>query len=383
MKRNFWFIFLVFGLINATSAQNLSYSERILEFYENQQYAEAAKLIEQNYPDHKPFNILSQLGSLKMLSSDLLSAEHYYLQAMEISPDHPSVLLNLARIKNRRGLTKEARIYYESYVNIDSTSAAAFRALAYLIPPSDTLNLKIKYFAKANQINPTDAEIAMELADLYLANREYQQGLNIINKALEADSTHLYLQASKLKTAYQLELMDEAIKAGTILIENEFFMSYYMNILANIYFNKEDYKSALNVLNKIAEDDKTEYSYSLITRVQMALQNYREAMIAVNRALEKAISEGTADYYRIKGIISENIGDSKGALEAYNKGLQFDQFENHASNHYYIALLNDYKLKNKATAISNYKSFIEKIKDLEKFKNQLDFAKNRLSVLSK
>ena len=380
------FVFLLLTCPILLFAQTPNYSERMLLFYENQQYGEAIKLIEETYPDEKPQKVLSQLGSLYYSQASYLLAEKYLEQALELDTTDKGVLINLARINSRKLQYPKARKYYESFLAIDSSNIAVYKALANLVDPSDTSGSKMKYLKFANKLNPIDPDVAISLSEELSSIIELDSAVKVLDVAIDADSTNLFLIGGQLKLFYSLDNHHGVLKRGQQLIDGKFLNAVYLNMIARSHIYFENYDRALEILAMIKEDKATEFTFSLQSTAFTKLNKFSEALGAIENAIRVSTSESIVSYYRNKGIVLTSLKKSELALKTYNTALQFEHLSDtdvYANVYYSIALLYDYNLSNRKEALKYYGYYLKAAKDPTIRLVQLEFVKNRMADLSK
>lgn len=314
MKKPFllFFLCIIYQLAQAQTANNLD-AEKLLNYYQAQQYAEAAQYLQSVYSDSTDVNKLKQLAYANQMAGKL----------------------------------PEATGFYQKVLKIDSNNFNAYKQLAKLDADLQSTSRK-QYLLNANQLNPQDAEVAAELADLYFKNNQFNKAEETLSPALAVDSANLFLLNAKMPVSMALKKYPDAISAGKKLLgksntpaEHLFFQ------MALCYRGIKDYKTASSYLQK---------------------------------AIREGISQKTASYYGLLGDSYESMNQNKEALEVYKKGLQF---ENNGSLYYNIALLYEDKLNDKKNAISYYSQYLNHIKEPEKQKRHIAFIKNKIEELKR
>ncbi|MGY0038189.1 hypothetical protein [Pedobacter sp. NJ-S-72] len=100
----------------------------------------------------------------------------------------------------------------------------------------------------------------------------------------------------------------------------------------------------------------------------------------MNRSIKESISPYMANYYKILGEVYEKTEQIKMANQSYQKSLDY---ENKGEVYYNLALLNDFKLKNKKAAVKYYQKFLNSKPDLEKYQEVVDYIKQRMVSIAK
>lgn len=287
--------------------------EKLLQYYEAQQYAEAALYLQNFNKDSSDVKKIKQIAYANLMAGNFVEAKEFYLQV----------------------------------IKIDSNDFNAYKQLAKLENDAQRLTKKT-YLLKANQLNTTDAEVAAQLADIYIKNNLFSKADEILKPALNADSANLQLLNIKMPLDMVLKRYKEAIQTGKSLI-------------------KSGKTPAENLLHQMA------ISYREI-------KDYKSATIYLEQAIKEGISPKIASYYGLLGDSYESMKQNKEAIEIYKRGLFF---ENNGSLYYNIALVYEDKLNDKKSAINYYTQYLNSIKDTEKQRRHIAFIKNKIEELKR
>ncbi|WP_113639631.1 tetratricopeptide repeat protein [Nubsella zeaxanthinifaciens] len=357
--------------------QNID-KEKLLELYQSQRYAEAASYLSSIYPSEtSDVKALNQIAYCNMMAGNLVEAEKNYLRINELSPMQLPVLFNLANINSRRGNNKNAIGYLQEIIKIDTTNFNAYKRLADY---TDSVALKIRYLQKANKINPTEADVAYDLASAYKKMELYAPAYSLLKVAIAADTGNLVLQQALLPIANSLKKYNEVTAIGEKLLLNDKNAKVMMDV-AKAYFYLKSYKKALTFYKAIEamdmQNEPTLYFTSLCYR---ELKDYDLAAKYAKLTITEGISRNTAAYYNLLGSIYEENAQLSSAVNAFRKALSFELNKN---SYYRIALLYDLKLKQTKNAITYYQFYLKR-KDLDKDdQTTIDYVKGRLEELTK
>lgn len=377
--KNLYISFLFLLITNFCTAQEaILDKEKLLEFYQSQRYAEAAAYLSSVYPaETSDVKVLGQIAYCNMMAGKLVDAEKNYQKINELQPKQIPVLFSLANINSRRGNNKNAKVYLQEIIALDSTNFNAFKRLADY---TDSLLLKVQYLQKANKLNATEAEVAYDLAASYRKLKLLKPAYDVLKIAIAADSGHLVLQQALLPVANQLNKYSEVVTVGEKLLQN----GADANVLADVakaYFFLKNYKRAITLYQMLEktemQTESTLYYTSLCFR---ELKNYDQAASYAKQTINEGISPNTAAYYNLLGSIYEEKQQFTAASNAYKKGLSYQINKN---SYYRLGLLYDLKLKQSKSALTYYNLYL-KNKDLDKDDEpQVEYIKGRLSELKR
>ncbi|MCT2409251.1 tetratricopeptide repeat protein [Chryseobacterium antibioticum] len=367
--------FLLFSMTNL--AGQLIDKEKLLDYYETQRYAEAAQYLQNIYPeDTKNVKALTQMAYCYMMSGKLPEAEKNYLKVNAIESKNIPVLFSLANINSRRGNTAKSKMYLMEIIELDSLNFSAYKQLAGL---GDTPEVKLKYLRKANSLHTTDPDVAYDLSMVYREQKQYQKAYDILQRAIAADRDNFTLQQAQLPLANQLGKYKEVIETGEKLMKENTDVNV-INEMGQAYFYLKDYQKCATLFKTLEDlgvhNEGTLYFMALSYR---ELKEYNKAAEYAKKTIDEGISDHTALYYTALAGIYEQKNQFSDALEAYKRGLTF----NTSSTIYYrLGLLYDFNLKQPKNAVIYYNLYLKNKPDPEKEKEQISYAKTRITSLT-
>ncbi len=378
MKKWISMCIIVWGCSNIRAQAVSIDKEKLLEYYENQRYADAAKYLENLYPqDTKDVKALTQMAYCNMMAGKLPEAEKNYLKANTAEPNNLPVLFSLANISSRRGNAAKAKTYLTQIMQLDSLNFSACKQLAVY---AETPEARLGYLKKANRLNKTDPDVAYDLSMAYKQQRQFQPAYDVLKTAIEADPENFTLQQAQLPVANLLGKYQEVIDTGKKLTNNNTDVNV-INEMGQAYFYLKDYQMCATLFKTLEDlgvrNEGTLYFMALSYR---ELKNYDLATAYAQKTIEEGISKHTATYYTTLGGIYEAKNQFPEAVAAYKRGLTFD---NSNMINYRLGLLYDLNMKQAKNALSYYNLYLKSKPDQEKEKDQIAYAKTRIAALTK
>jgi len=377
MKNLFLVLIILIGQV--AKAQDVTLDkEKLLELYQNQRYADAASYLQSIYPANTTdVKALSQIAYCNMMAGNLPSAEKNYLTINEVQPNTVPVLFSLASINAKRGNNQKAAGYLLQIIGLDSTSFNAYKRLADL---TDSVENKVLYLKKANQLNATDADVAYDLAIQYRNLKQYDPAYKVLKIAIAADTGNFILQQALLPIANQLKKYNEVITIGLKLLANGADANVIKDVGSAYYF-LNDYKQCLKYYKILeAMDAQNEAILYFMSISYRELKNYEMAATYAKKTIDEGISPNVALYYSLLAGIYEEKQQYTTALNAYQKGLTFS---NYNSIYYRMALLYDLKLNRTKDAIKYYNLYLKSKPNAKVEANQITYTKDRIVELTK
>ena len=359
MKWKILFILLI-SFCDSLFAQsnNKADDSLLLEYYQTQRFLEAADYLKKTYPE--PINnikILSGLAYASQMAGRLPEADGYYQRIYYIDTTNLAALFNLGSINARRGNDTKAIEYYKKILLKDNTNFNVLKQMGTLSQNAGDINAAVSYLHKANKINPTEPDVAYDLANFYLNLKMYKNADTVVNIALQADTGNLLLLFAKAQTVYRMEKYPETIEACNKLIKSGDQINMVINMLGTAYFHLNQYVNSINTF-KILEQNQTanETSYYYTAMSYKALKDQKMAIVYFEKAIKEAISANTDSYYSEIGDSYDQLHQSKKAVNAYQKSLLYGELP---LTYYALANMYDAELKNKPMALQNYRKYIK------------------------
>jgi tetratricopeptide (TPR) repeat protein len=376
MKIGICLCIILLGFNNITAQSAKIDTEKLLEYYETQRYADAAKYLQSIYPgDTQDIKALSQIAYCHMMAGKLPEAERNYIKINTIQPNSLPTLFSLASINSRRGNVTNAKAYLQQIIQLDSLNFNAYKQLATY---ADTPETKLNYLKKASSLNSTDPDVAYDLSLTYSGLKQYQPAYDVLKTAIASDTENFTLQQALLPVANQLAKYPEVIEIGEKLLKNHADVNV-MNDMGQAYFYVKDYQKCVSLYKMLevmgVQNEGTLYFMALSYR---ELKDYNNAAIYAQKTIDEAVSDHTTLYYAALAGIYEAKSQYNDALTAYKRGLTFG-----TSNiiYYRLGLHYDLNLKQPKNAVTYYQMYLKKHPDQEKEKDQIAYAKGRILIL--
>lgn len=369
-------ILLVF--MTASAQQNIKIDDALLlDYYQSQRFAEAADYLKANYAepvkDAKP---LAQLAYTSQMAGRFADAEGYYQRVYNIDSNNISVLFSLGNINLRRGNVLKAEAHYKKILARDTSNFMVYKQLAQISADKSDIAANIVYLQKANKINPAEADVASDLSDRYVSLKFTGQAEKVLNKAIAADPENIVLLLSLMKLTYEQKKWPETVDVCLKLMKNGNESGLVQTRLGVAYYNLKNYACGAETLLQIGKNEQNEFSYYYAAMCFKALKDQNWAITYFNKAIADGISPSIASYYGEIADSNEKTKKYKKAVEAYQKGLQFDAYP---MLYYTLANLYETNLKDKKNAVKYYKKYLAAKPPVDKQKDFIAYAKSRVA----
>lgn len=328
----------------------------LLDYYQNQRFAEAADLLKKTYPEPVTnIKVLSKLAYTSQMAGKLPDAEGYYQRMYNIDSTNNAVLYNLGSINLRRGNNVKAEMYYKILSEKDTTNFLVFKQLGKIAMDKGDFIAMVTYLQKANRINPAEADVASDLSDMYISLKKIELADKVLNAAIAQDPDNIVLLQSLLKLTSAENKYAEEKATCLKLIALGAQSGYVLTKLESAYYNLKEYACSVETFAGIPEANQSETSYYIAALAYKALKDQPLAIENLGKAIEAGISPNISDYYAEMADSYDIKKKYKAAIAAYQKALQFEE---KPIIYYLLATMYDGSLKNKKLAVKYYKKFM-------------------------
>lgn len=380
--KNIVFALLLLCLFKPVFAQQSAAANDavLLDYYQNQRFAEAAELLKKTYPEPvSDIKVLGKLAYTSQMAGKLPDAEGYYQRIYAIDSTSNAVLYSLGSINLRRGNNVKAEMFYKILAQKDSTNFYVFKQLSKICQDRLDRDGAIMYLQKANKLNAYDADVASDLSDIYVNLKQNDLAQIVLNGAISQDPENIVLLQSLLRLSYA-EKKYEVVKNTCLkLIDAGADNGLVLTKLESAYYNLKQYECSIDAFKRIPEISQSETSYYIGALAYKELKDQPQAIENLGKAIEAGISPNISDYYTEIADSYDVRKKYKAAIHSYEKALQFNE---RPIIYYLMATMYDGSLKNKKQAVKYYKKFMS-TRPTGKQQKYVAYAQARATELSR
>lgn len=303
----------------------------------------------------------------------------FYSQLYAIDSLNLTALTNLASLSNQRGMYNSSMDLYKKILSLDSTYIDAYMAIAILFKRKIDILNAFNYLHKANTLQPTNGEVANELAQLCITLKMVNQADTVLAIALENDPNNGNLLLVKAKVMDELKKYSEVIAITKRLMELGEDSQQVWALLAKAYFLSDHHQLAMDTYTEAMQIYETwsELDYYFMAMSCKALGRYEEAFDYIETVIKQAISPNTGYYFAKKADILKNLRKPNEAVASYMRSFQFHDI---AIDYFNLAIIYDQLLHNDSNALKYYNLYLTKDKT-DKEEGYVEYAQNRIENL--
>ena len=357
-------------------------NQRLMDYYQNQQYRQAAVYLRGFYDESRPDRkLMERLGYCYRMAGNDRQAEYFYTRLYQLDSLHIPTLLNLAAINTKRLYYTEAVDFLERVVEIDSTHVAALISLSGLSGQLHGAESQYPYLKRAHGLQPGNADIAYDFADLCMQIEAYGEADTVLREALEIDPGNRSLLLARAKVTNHLKDYKETIRLARQLLDQDYQSTDLLILLSRAYFFEKQYKECIGGYQQIMGDGLKlgEVDLYYLAMAHKAEKQYKEGISVMEQVLEAAISPNTAFYYGSKASLHDLANQPSASVQDYLRSFRFDIIPSH---YYSLALVYDVKLNDPRNALRYYKTYLEQDLPAEE-QRYVEYVKRRIKELER
>lgn len=288
------------------------------------QAAEAITLL-QSASSKKPkeYRPAYYLAEAHAASSDWAKAEAAYRTALEADPKSAEAAVGLARVLVKLNRLDDAATYYQQAAQVDPEFKRALLELAGLYEQAKQPDKAIPIYREF----PDDVGARERLGELLLEGGKAGDAVGELEKAYTQSPTpanRLALATAYLKSKQPLKALPLLEQATAAEPKNFELRMYYGRALRD----QRNFQAAAQqffAATQLKADSKE--AWSELAGALILLENYPQALTALDRAQALSGGENPAHYY-FRAIILDRMKDYKTALPNYQKFLEMSQGKN-------------------------------------------------------
>ena len=289
--------------------------ERVMDFFQDQQYEEALGYLSpvlQADSDNLP--VLNYAGYAYFMNDNVAAAIACYHRMLGVDSNSITALHYLVALLENSDAT-EALDHALRLVQLQPKKAAWWRSAGELLGRNKMPDSAMVYLWRAYLLAPGDVKTVAALGYQLIEVREYRPADSILDLGLAKDSLNIPLLKLRVQSAYFGKNYSDAFGPGEQLLRMNEPAVNSLEWLALSYFNVKLYKDCIRVCEGMQDmglDIEAVYYYE--SRAQAKLGNYVVSDSLLRKALGKAISK-TAEWYY------DDLGDNYESQKEYRRAV--------------------------------------------------------------
>ncbi|MEO8269318.1 MAG: tetratricopeptide repeat protein [Aureliella sp.] len=198
------------------------------------------------------------LGAVSYALSDSRTAEQYWLDALQANPLHVDTHRSLAMIYYDRGAIDHAVQHLKEVARLAPTDARPYRLLGLIHKDYEQYSEAAEFYRQAQSRGLTDAtqqQVSIELAEALIKTRNYQAGLDSLQRAIATPDAQVLLAECLIglgDSEAAAEILDKVLES-----EPDHFAA--LSERAGVYLEQQQATQAIELLQRAVKLKPADY----------------------------------------------------------------------------------------------------------------------------
>ena len=271
-------------------------------------------------------------GNLQLKEEQFSEAEQSFKEALLITPNRPSVLINLARAQIFLQKFEEAKSNLQLALSQEDKNIQGWVNLGLIDSHQFNHEQALFNFTKALQLDSSNYEALTLGSFSALSSKKYEQALDYVDRSLQLFDGNTSAWDLKGTVLHQLNRLDEALQSYDRAIQKDQTNPSYWYNKGNTLRQLGRLEDALKHFNSaiLLKDDYLE-AYLNKANLLHHTKSFDEAIATLNQAI--AIKSDYVDAFVMRAVIFNDMRKYEEAIVDYRHALEIN-------SHYSEVLLN-------------------------------------------
>ena len=362
MRLYYTLTILALLLFISTPAQNVSERGKLLQLYQNEDYAGAIDWllsISSQSTDRIQYN--NDLAYSFFMNDQPGDALELFKQTYQLQPSNVMASIYLARIYSSRKELDSALFFYNNLISFQPINYRFWQKAGLVFYEKNELDSAAYYLSKAYSINPRSGSTTIQLADTYIKQKTMLKADSLLKKFLSVDSSVKEVIAKRIDLSYKLADYASVIKWGEKLWNDSIDITLPYISLAWSYLAIDSIDKCISLTEWLMGKNKASQSLNYCAALAYSKKkNFDKSNMLLDECLKQSIHDDAVLYFNAKSDNYESLKQYQRAIQYYDTSYYIFQSP---LDLYYTGRLYDKYFNNKTKASFYYKQFINKRKN--------------------
>jgi tetratricopeptide (TPR) repeat protein len=285
------------------------------------------------------------------------SAASAFRRVLEARPDDRATRQALAEVYRRSRQWAEARRQYTRLVRRDSTNGTWWARLANCEVQLGEIGAAIPHFARAHELLPQSADIALTLSRYYRATLRMDEARGVVDTTLTHRPSDPRLWRRRADLAYEQDRFDRARRAYEQAIATGDSSATPYRRVGMIAVREQRYRDALSALRESVQKDSSHTRTTLYLGIAyLRLDSLQRAATYLQRTIDEEAKGPITEALIQTGTVNSRRGDVEAAVDAYRLALRLRPARTDV--YFQLATTYDEYYREKETAARYYHRFL-------------------------
>ena len=314
------------------------------------------------------------LSALKL--GQLPEARRLFIQLESKDSSNVTALRQLASIYEQDENIPKAIKYYNSLVKQYPDRGLYYRKLGKLYREAGLKTEAMKYYTRANALNPKDLASLRGLSELLLADRVYEEVDSLLQAALDLDSLNIRLNLLMAKSKFRQQQYDSTANYMERIQGKYVLKPQHQKLLGYAYIQIDSFDRAIYHLTKaLTNEGIKEYAHYNLAVAFEAKEDLESAKYHFQEAVKSGISSDVDIYHRNLARLFNKEDNLKEAIPHYQDAYKYGE---DPVLLFYLARASEKYYKDKNVALRYYRKFIKSDYDNAEYK---EYSAHRVTTL--
>lgn len=301
-----------------------------------------------------------------------------FRRVLDAHPGDRAIRQALAEVYRQARSWDDAQWQYARLVRQDSTNGEWWAKLAKCELELDRVRKARRHFARAHQLLPQSADVALTLSRLYRAAKQPGVARSVIDTTLSYQSGDPRLWRRRADLAFEQNDLETARRAYTQTMAVGDSSATALRRIGLIEVKQERYAKALSPLRKSFRRNARHPRTTLYLGISyLKVDSLKKATTYLQKTIDRETEGPIMEALRQLGTASNQRGDVRRAVRAYRAALRLQP--DRTELYFRLATVYDEHYEEKATAARYYRRFLRASDSTEA--TLRGYAENRLDEL--
>ncbi|KEQ22806.1 J domain-containing protein [Paenibacillus tyrfis] len=232
-----------------------------------------------------------------------------------------------ARALFKRGLKNKAfELFGKAWTaaqkeGVNGYEILVHRGVAYL--EAENTKLAVRDLSAALRMNEYDAIVLGHLASACLKDKQWHEGIGFADRAISIDPSNWHFYSVRGLCYYHLNNNREALDDHAVVVEHEYDFDQAWFRKGMLHLRLEEYSRAIDCFETEMSWSDDEHSYYYVAGAYFQKRDYKAALQAI-RKFKRAFPDDSSGYM-IEGDIYRAMGEESRAKEIYFRAAELFQ----------------------------------------------------------
>ncbi len=329
------------------------------------QFDSALKILSECYiREPENINYLSRIAYCHTQLGRFRDAKLYNNEVLKLDSTNTIAISALGALYEKELNYVKAKEFYSRLITLDTSNSYYYKRNGFLALRLDKPLEALGHFSRARRLNDKDLEVIDMLCSIYLALGAFEPVEPLLEEGLRLDGNNIKLLQTKARLKQKLKEHEAVVQTIEKIMVQKDTSDYYQMMLGVAYLKIDSVDKSIEHLSAIVKrGDDSEHTHHYLGLAHFEKEEYDTAAYHLEKAIEMGISKKMGTYHADLAQLKQTQYKYKEAIRHYEEAFAYSGNPQHL---FHLARNCDLYYKDKKIANKYYKRYLA-TKD-EKFK---------------